>query len=189
MKTAIIIHGKPSKEEYFAPQVSAPSNNHWLPWIQRELLLNGILAQTPEMPEPYQPVYEKWCAVFEQFKIDKDTMLVGHSCGAGFLVRWLSEHPVEVGKVALVAPWIDPKHQRAREMFDDLRIDADLVARTDGVCVFVSSDDYQEILDTTEKLKISIHGIQVKEFSNYGHFSIYNMKTEKFPELRRFLLL
>ena len=189
MKTAIIIHGKPSKEEYFAPQMPAPSNNHWLPWIQRELLLNGILAQTPEMPEPYQPVYEKWCAVFEQFKIDKDTMLVGHSCGAGFLVRWLSEHPVKVGKVALVAPWIDPERQRGREMFDGLRIDADLAARTDGVCLFVSSDDYKEILDTAKKFKETIRNIHVEEFSNYGHFVTFSMKTDAFPELMRFLLV
>ncbi|HSE56651.1 MAG TPA: hypothetical protein VLB02_01025, partial [Candidatus Paceibacterota bacterium] len=89
MKTALIVHGMPSKEEYFDREGKSPSNSHWFPWIQQQLLINGFLAQTPEMPEPYLPVYEKWCSVFEQFSIDEHATLIGHSCGAGFLLRWL----------------------------------------------------------------------------------------------------
>lgn len=87
MKTAIILHGMPSEEEYFNPDSSAQSNKHWLPWIQRQLILNKVLAQAIELPSPYQPVYKDWEDFFNQFKIDEDTMLIGHSCGAGFLVR------------------------------------------------------------------------------------------------------
>lgn len=109
MKTAIILHGMPSKKEYYNPSSKAQSNKHWFPWIQRQLILRDILAQTPELPEPYEPVYEKWCSIFDQFKIDEETILIGHSCGAGFLVRWLSEHKVNVSKVILVAPFLDPE--------------------------------------------------------------------------------
>ena len=112
MKTAIILHGMPSKEEYFNAESPAQSNKHWLPWVQRQLILNGILAQTVELPEPYEPNYEKWRSVFEQFHIDEETNLIGHSCGGGFLVRWLSENKIKVGKVALVAPWLDPERER-----------------------------------------------------------------------------
>ena len=104
MKTAVILHGKPSKEGYFDMTRQSQSNSHWLPWLKQQLIVNGILAQTPELPEPYDPDYKKWKAVFEQFKIDGETILVGHSRGGGFLVRWLSEHKIKVGKVALVAP-------------------------------------------------------------------------------------
>lgn len=86
MKTAIIIHGMPPKEEYFNAEYPSSSNKHWIPWIQKQLILNGILAQTPEMPEPYDPDYTKWYSVFEQFTIDGDTQLIGHSCGGGFLL-------------------------------------------------------------------------------------------------------
>ena len=146
MKTAVILHGKPPKEEYFDPKCPSPSNAHWLPWLQRQLLLAGVLAQTPEMPEPYEPDFQKWSAVFERCPIDADTTLIGHSCGAGFLVRWLSEHAIRVGKVALVAPWIDPNHNRAPAMFGELRIDADLISRAERVELFISSDDGEEIL-------------------------------------------
>lgn len=84
MKNAIIIHGMPSKEEYLNPANVSPSQNHWFSWLQRQLVLNGILAQTPEMPTPYEAHYSEWASVFEQFDITEDTTLVGHSLGGVF---------------------------------------------------------------------------------------------------------
>ncbi len=188
MKTAVIIHGMPSKENYFDEQSPSPSNHHWFPWLQRELLLNGVLAQTPEFPVPYEPDYKKWKAVFEQFKLDEETILVGHSCGGGFLVRWLSENSVKVGRVVLVAPWIDPNHDSAPKMFADMAIDANLATRTKDLTLFISLDDDKEELDTAEQLKATIKGLQVVEFTDKGHFTMGSMKTSMFPELRNYLL-
>ncbi|MDP3900854.1 MAG: alpha/beta hydrolase [bacterium] len=188
MKTAIILHGMPSKEEYFSPE-GGPSqhNKHWLPWIQHQLLLKGVLAQILELPEPYEPDYEKWRSVFEQFKIDENTSLVGHSCGGGFLVRWLSENKVNVGRVALIAPWIDPTSTSVKPGFFDFQIDENLAERTGGICLFISSDDSKEELDTAKLLREKVRGLEVKEFSDKGHFTFNSMGTEVFPELRDFL--
>lgn len=187
MKTAVILHGMPSKEEYFNPTSSAQSNKHWLPWIQRQLIINGVLAQAIEMPEPYLPVYEKWCTVFEQLKIDEETILIGHSCGGGFLLRWLSENKIKVGKVALVAPWLDPAHELNTGFFN-FEIDKELIGRTGGMTVFVSSDDYKVILDSVEQIKNALPDVIVEKFSDYGHFTFGGMKTDKFPELLRVLI-
>jgi len=109
MKTAIILHGMPDESEFKDPNREASSNCHWYPWLQRQLVLNGILAQTPEMPKAYEPEYDAWKEMFERFDTDEETILIGHSCGGGFIVRWLSENKDKrVGKVVLVAPWIDP---------------------------------------------------------------------------------
>lgn len=188
MKTAIIVHGMPSKKEYLDSTQPSPPNAHWLPWIQRQLILNGVLAQTPEMPEPYEPDYQKWSAVFDQFHIDADTLLVGHSCGAGFLVRWLSEHAVTVGKVALVAPWLDPTHVFSPKMFDGWQIDESLAARTANIKVFISTDDDKEQLDSVTLLKEKITGIEVQEFTDKGHFCFNHMKTQEFSELKDLLV-
>ncbi len=193
MKTAVILHGKPSKEEYLDPKSPSPSNAHWLPWLQRQLLLSGILAQTPELPEPYEPDYGKWSDVFQQFPIDADTILVGHSCGGGFLVRWLSEHRIQVGRVALVAPWIDPNCNRAPAMFDGLQIDTDLVARTRGVALFMSFNDGEEMLVTAAQLKSIVKGIQLQAFqrSRTLHVRRYEdcgvPRVEGFPYPLKFL--
>lgn len=189
MKTAILVHGMPSKAEYLKPENGLASQNHWFSWLQRQLVLGGTIAQSLEMPEPYDPDYEKWKSVFDQLKIDENTYLVGHSAGGGFLVRWLSENKVSVGKVALVAPWIDPTHTFAPKMFSaEWKIDPETASRAKEMCLFISSDDEQDELDTAEILKANIVGLKVKEFSNRGHFTFRDMQTKEFPELRDFLL-
>ncbi|HEY0980231.1 MAG TPA: alpha/beta hydrolase [Candidatus Paceibacterota bacterium] len=184
MRNAIVIHGMPSKEEYIARGATS-SKQHWLPWIKSELEAQGIAVETPEMPEPYAPQYEKWKAVFEQFPIDEETILIGHSCGAGFLVRWLSENKKKVGVVILVAPWMDPEHEE-RELvsdFFDFIIDPALAERTKGITVFISSDDDAPMQKTAELLKEAIAGLMVVEFAGKGHFTEGDMGTTEFPEL------
>ena len=177
----------PDEKEYFDSNSPAQSNKHWIPWVQRQLILKKILAQAVEMPEPYKPNYKKWCEVFEQFKLDQNTTLIGHSCGGGFLVRWLSENKnKKVGKVILVAPWIDPD-RTMKSSFFNFNIDPALIKRTKGVTVFISNDKYKDVLETVGILKTAISGIKVIELKNKGHFTMSGMKTEKFPELLKAL--
>lgn len=187
MKTAIIIHGMPSKDEYLA-RGSTATQGHWFPWLKGELERNGFEVFMPEMPEPYAPDYEKWAHEFEKLPLDSDTILVGHSCGGGFLVRWLSENKFRVGKVVLVAPWIDPTHAWAPKMFNELKIDEGVAGRSASMTEFISLDDNKEELDTLEILKSTIKGLQVKEFTDKGHFTFGDMKTHEFPELLKILL-
>jgi predicted alpha/beta hydrolase family esterase len=183
MKTALIIHGMPDKENYLDPKADSQSNSHWFPWLQQQLNINGIITQTPEMPEPYNPDYEKWREVIEQFTINENTTLIGHSCGAGFIVKYLSENNIKVGRVVLVAPWINSQKEEDITMFDTLQIDSTLMSRTGGVTIFSSSNDDQAIKNSITVLSDSIKGIKIVEFSNYGHFCLGDMKTREFPEL------
>lgn len=152
MKTAFIVHGMPSKEEYFDPATPAPAAFQWFPWLQKQLALREINAQVPAMPVPYNPVYEDWKGLFDGYKIDEDTLLVGHSCGGGFLVRWLSENKVNVGKVILVEPWIDVEGELKTGMFD-FEIDQGLVSRTKGVTVLYGEDCHPDLKLSIDKLK------------------------------------
>lgn len=182
MKTAIILHGMPSREEYYDPARSASSNCHWIPWIQKQLLLKDIVAQAPEMPVPYNPEYQAWKEMFERFPLNEETILIGHSCGGGFIVRYLSENNIKVGKVVLVAPWLDPDKFLNTGMFDFL-IDEKLVSRTEGTTVFASTNDMDEVQKTVETIKEKIKGVALVEFKNYGHFCHKDMETDEFPEL------
>lgn len=182
MKTAIIIHGMPDKEDYYNPAGDSESNCHWLPWIQKQLLLKDIVAQTPEMPVPYNPEYNSWKKVFEGFEINEDTILIGHSCGGGFLVRYLSENNIKVGKVILVAPWMDVEKTLDTGMFD-FTINSEIVSNTKGVTIFESTNDNFRIKENIGKMKSEIAGIKTVEFKDYGHFTHKRMKTREFPEL------
>jgi uncharacterized protein len=180
---AIILHGRPRKNEYYSDKNPSQSNSHWLPWLQAQLMHRDIFAQTPEIPLSYEPLWERWVREIERYDITPDTMLVGHSCGGGFWVRYLSENrDLQVGKVVLVAPWIDIEQKDPNKMFD-FKIDPNIASRTKGLTIFNSSDDAEEILSSVEKLRQTLEGINYKEFSGLGHFTHSRMPDDTFPEL------
>lgn len=152
MKTAIILHGRPSRSEYFESDYPSPSNSHWLPWLQRELLRKGVLAQAPEALNPPEPRYENWATAIEYFSPDEKTILVGHSCGGGMIVQWLSKNPQKkVSKVILVAPWIDVEKDDWPAF--DFEIDENIASRTKGLVMFHSTDDVEEIQTSVKELR------------------------------------
>jgi predicted alpha/beta hydrolase family esterase len=183
MKNAIIVHGTCSRTEYYSPDYPTGSNSHWLPWLQKQLIMQDIHAVTPEMPFAFKPDYEIWKREVERFDIGPETMLVGHSCGAGFWVRYLSEHPdLRVGKVVLVAPWLDPNNIKKTDFFD-FEYDPDLVSRTAGLTIFNSTDDHEGILWSVQMLCKILSGWGFRSFEKYGHFCLNDMGTTEFPEL------
>lgn len=187
MKKAVILHGLQSEEEYFNVEKPAPSNAHWLPWLQKQLNIRGILSQTPEMPAPYAPDYQSWAELFESFDINEETILVGHSLGAGFLLRWLCEHPqTRVNSVALVAPWLDTEN-RLQSHFFDFELNNAFVERCKAVTIFSSDNDMERINLTVDLCKKTLTNVTLVELEGRGHFLKKHMGTEEFPELVRCL--
>ena len=186
MKNAVILHGLPDKEEYYDPNFPAQSNAHWIGWLHKQLQLNDIFTQAPEMPLCFKPEYKIWKKEFERYDIGPSTLLVGHSCGGGFLIRWLSENKeAKVGKVILVAPWLNPDDNPKYYTGDffEFDIDSKLIDRTAGIIIFRSSNDFSDVLKSIDILKAKIKDIKICEFKDYGHFCDRDLKTDAFPEL------
>ncbi len=74
MKKCIIVHGCPSDN------TDSSYNKHWIPRTKKELTINNIQTETPTMPTPRKPEYEKFKQEFEKYTVDKNTILIGHSC-------------------------------------------------------------------------------------------------------------
>ena len=181
MKNAILIHGTASKEEYFSPLLPSLSNANWHPWVQQQLIIKGIPTQVPEMPNAWKPDYATWQKEFERYDITPETMLVGHSCGAGFIVRWLSGHKdVRVAKVVLVAPSLGLDWDE-REFFD-FEFDSALASRTAGLHIYGSDNDKDAIKQAIQQYRTDIEGATYREFVGYGHFASEDIGTG-FPEL------
>lgn len=187
MKNAILVHGTCDESEYFDSKQPSLSNAHWFPWLQKQLLVNNIFCQTPEMPDAHTPTYKKWKKEFERFDINENTILVGHSCGGGFLVRWLTENKIKIDKLILVAPWLDPERSKTTDFFD-FQIDNELLKRINNCHLLISKDDDQEIHDSVKIITENLPNIKTHEFEDMGHFTYEEMKTEKFPELLNLIL-
>ena len=182
MKTAIILHGMARREVYYDPSYDSQGSSHWLPWLQRQLQVRDYLAQTPEMPRPYAPEFAAWRDIFERHGPDKETLLVGYSCGAGFLVRWLSENKeVQVGHVVLVAPWLDL--ERAHGDLFDFIIDPEIVNRCARMSIVHSDNDHLPMQRTVQLLQSTLGNADYHEFHNYGHFCLKHIGGREFPEL------
>lgn len=189
MKNAILLHGGPDKGEYYNPKYPSASNSHWFPWLQKQLLVHDIPAATPEVPWAFDRNWPVWQKEAERFDIGPETILVGHSTGAGFWVKYLSIHPeIHVGRVVLVAPWLDPDRKHTKNFFDDFDIDPSLAARTQGVTIFGSDNDMDDVQKTVQLLRDSVESIAYREFRGRGHFTFGSMQTVEFPELLEALL-
>ncbi len=169
MKTAIILHGICDREEYFEMDFPSPSNAHWLPWLQQKFLRAGLLCQCLEMPTPYKPVYEEWEKTFEQLDHSKLSVAVGHSAGCGFILKWLHKNPnIELDKLVLVAPWLDPQKREAPFLEFDLNKNA--LDKIKDVHLFVSDDDMDTIKTSTDRIMKEYPNIKLHRYSDKGHF-------------------
>lgn len=173
MTNAILVPGRPDKDQHYDPDLPNNSQEYWFAWLQRQLILKDIHAVAIEPPFPFRPRYDEWRQEFERFDITPDTILVGHSCGGGFLARWLSENKdKKVGKVTLIAPWTNPLDYEVSDTADffDFDIDPDFPSRTAGTTIFISSDDEPSVVKTVDMLKEQVHGIEYREYTDRGHF-------------------
>lgn len=186
MKTALIIHGTCDQEEYFSDKYPSLSNSHWLPWLQKQLLIAGFETETPEMPLAYLPRYSEWKGAIERYTISEESILVGHSCGGGFLLRWLSENALTPRRVVLVAPWLDPNREKDPEFFQ-FTIDSSLTTRTE-LHVVVSDNDASDINLSVKTIQSQLPQARLHIFQKLGHFCFSDMNTEKFHELREIAL-
>lgn len=182
-RNCIIIHGCLSEEER-VDDISLHLN--WIPWVVERLSLKGMRVEAPLMPEPWAPSYEAYREVIERFDIGEDTVLVGHSCGSAFLVRWLGETKRRVAKLILVAPWkILDEHEKGdlrREAFYGFSIDMSISSRVGEIVMFTSDDEES---DGKESLRIfhKALGGTIIDLPNHGHYTQGDMSTVEFLEL------
>ncbi len=173
----IIIHGcaDDSKDKQY--------NKHWIPWIKKELIARGIKTEAPHMPKPWAPDYNSFKKQFKKYEVDENSVLVGHSCGCAFLVRWLGETKNKIKKLILVAPWkISDKNDEIKKAFYEYPIDRTIKSRVKKIIYFTSDD---EEVEGKESLKIFYKALggKVIDLKGHGHYTLEDMSTNEFQEL------
>lgn len=183
-RNCIIVHGCPSDPEKAMDPERRTYNKHWMPWLQRELIAQGIPTEIPLMPNPWAPNYEAFKTAFEKYTIDEGTILVGHSCGCAFLVRWLGETKRKIAKLILVAPWkIPDEGDEGRKKFYLYPIDELIPSRVGEIVIFTSNNEEDDGKESVKLFHDALGG-KIIELQNHGHYCLDDMGTEEFPELR-----
>ena len=181
MKNCTIIHGGPLTD---VPE--DPHNLHtlyWQPWTKEELSKQNIATFIPAMPNPWHPKYSEYKEVMDTLPVSEESVLVGHSRGVAFLLRWLGETGQKVDKLILVAPNLrtesdDPELQS----FYNFQIDTKLKELVSERIVFTSENDDLENMESA-KLIADLLDCKVVNLPKYGHFITQEMGTDEFPEL------
>src|SRR3989344_5811703 len=182
-KKCVIIHGCPSNVEKAMNPETRTYDKHWIPWLKRNLIASGIKVETPLMPDPWEPNYQKFKTEFEKYEVGENTILVGHSCGSAFLVRWLGETKRKIFKLILVAPWkIPDKDDEFRKEFYTYPIDENIKSRVGEIIMFTADDEEDEGKESLKIFHQALSGVVI-ELKGHGHYTFGDMGTEEFPEL------
>ena len=185
----IIIHGCPSNKEASLGPETRTYDKHWIPWIKRELTLRGIKTKTPLMPNPWAPVYEDFKKEFARYPVSENTILIGHSCGCSFLVRWLGESKQKIKKLILVAPWKIPYgDDDFRDKFYIYPIDKTIKSRVGKIIMFTADNERKGGKESLEIYHEALGG-RILELKGRGHYLLNDMGTEEFPELLEEIIL
>lgn len=81
MKNAVIVHGW-----------GGNSQGNWFPWLANELRKKSFEVTVPDFPDSYYPDLSTWLDFFKNtVKVDNNTILIGHSLGVAFILRFLEQ--------------------------------------------------------------------------------------------------
>jgi predicted alpha/beta hydrolase family esterase len=178
----IIIHGSPRDKTFWTP-IGDPKR--WQTWLKHELETRGIKTFVPSMPTPWQPTYKKWKVEFEKFPLNENSILVGHSAGGAFLVRWLGENKQIVKKLILVSPGKKignyPNAIHNKDLYD-FKVNPLVKYAAKEIVIFTSPEEpahRQENIALYRK----ILSAKVISLPGRGHYVYKDLGTNEFPEL------
>ncbi|MDR0957550.1 MAG: alpha/beta hydrolase [Candidatus Nomurabacteria bacterium] len=165
-------------------------NENWFPWLAGELRALGHEVYVPKFPTPDGQNVENWCEVLQRetpFEFDGDTILIGHSVGATYVLNVLNRQRREPIKAAfLVAGFAgelgNPKFDVLNETFVNADFDWDLIRRSAEKFVLMDGDNdpYVPRVEVEKLAKnLKIEPIWIK---NGGHLNAAAGYTE-FSEL------
>jgi excinuclease UvrABC helicase subunit UvrB/predicted alpha/beta hydrolase family esterase len=182
ISNVVIVHGT-GKNDKIKGTYKIKNKEHWFPWVKKELGKYGVKCEVPLMPRSWDPKYSDWKKEFEKISIDENSILIGTSAGAAFIVRWLGETKRKIRKLILVAPVTGKeKCNEWASKLGEFEIDSSIKDRVDEVVVFVSDNEEEERRMSAWVYADKLGG-RLIELKGMGHFIEKHMGTREFPEL------
>lgn len=182
----IIIHGSYGK----------PFEN-WFPWLENELSVNGIECFVPTFPTPLNQEYSCWKELLDYYKknnrINSETIIIGHSCGAIFAARYLVENRTRIKALITVSGYNnfyagDEMMDRLNGSFYTNDLALDIISNVvDTRISFISENDPFIPIDYLKHFSKLIKS-KLISIPNGGHFNStagYNTFLELLFEIKK----
>lgn len=132
----VIVHGS-----YGSPE------RNWFPWLKQQIETMGSTALVPKFPTPDGQNLTAWAEAFrsEAGALTPETILVGHSLGAGFVLNLLQESPVQIRAAFLIAGFLGtlglPDYDRINATFVCREFNWPLIKQKAGTIIVMNGDD------------------------------------------------
>ena len=194
-KPVVIIHGGDTFETYdqylnflrnYEIDIERYKNSKddWKPWL-RNKLGEEYEVIIPTMPNRTNARFEEWKLWFEKITpfLTDGVILIGHSLGSSFLVKYLSENkfPKKINGVFLVSGVFDVDSEGYSLISFSLPEKLDL--QTDNVYLYHSKDDPVVPFSALEKFKEVLPNANFRVFTDRKHIN-----QEEVPELAHDIL-
>jgi uncharacterized protein len=174
---AVIVHG-----------AFGTPNENWFPWLARELESKGYHVDVPALPTPDGQSLASWTEAFHRqvSRVSSDTVLVGHSIGATFILRLLESLEQPVRASFLVSAFASrlglPEFDSINSSFVDAPFDwARIRTKSGPTTVYIGENDpYVSLSRATDVAKQL--GAKLTIIHNGGHLNLA-AGFEKFWEL------
>lgn len=185
-KQILIIRGGESFEKYedflqyiktiqIDPYEKKKNWRDWIIWALSET--HDVLV--PLMPCKQNAEYEPWKIWFErhlEFITEPEPIIIGHSLGASFLLKWLSENkfPKKISQLHLIAPWVSDDVPLNLERIKTFKADQAKFGNIPGQCLKVhlwhSEDDTVVPYNNAQIIKTVMPEVILHSFKDRGHF-------------------
>ncbi len=143
----IIIHG-----------VYSNPDDNWFPWLKAELEKRGFEVIVPKFPTPLDQSLESWNRVFSNYegKINEETVVIGHSLGAAFILNYLEKTNKKIKAAILVSGFhklLGGSYDEVNKTFVDKQFNWEKIKNSCGrFFAFASGNDEYIPFEVTEEL-------------------------------------
>lgn len=168
----------------------SPDGN-WFGWLKNELEKRGHNVFVPKFPTPENQSLKNWCAALDEQapRFGKNTILIGHSCGAAYILSILEVVKEPIAESVFVSGFID---KLGNDYFDNLNdtfinknFDWDKIKKNAGkITIFHGDNDPYVPLLAARKLSDKLE-IPLTIIKDGGHLNAESGYT-KFPEILEF---
>jgi len=175
-KNAVIFHGTGGRPDVI-----------WYPWLADTLRERGYSVTVPYYPEiNKEPVQTFLPKVLEAHSFDNDSVIIGHSGGAAFILALLEAIDVRVDTAIMVAGyWRKPNAEAEAVLKKNYNWD-NIKTHFQNLYIINSvKDPYGCDARQGREIFDRIGGTQI--VMNEGHFGDFNQSYPKFPLLDKLI--